>query len=143
MKNYCRVFVATVVCASGLFIGNWAEAVPIWAMDTDVSFPVLGVLADHTYACVGSYSDCYTFPAGTTKTGGTVNQVGSVSSATAEFAKIHAECCRDAMIYLIDGVCHQHSNQVLQYAGLELAGYGVDGYSITRWYYGPRGNCIC
>jgi hypothetical protein len=142
MKKLLSIIIP-VLFFFGIFAGaERTFAVAIWSMDTDILIWELNTFLDHTYSCVGSYSDCYTFPSNSTKTGGTVNNVGQVDSTTAVYAKIHGECCEDAMIYLVDGVCHQHSNQVLEYAGIEL-GYGVQGYSVSRWVYGPTGYCMC
>ena len=129
--SFCFIGVKEVQASAG-----------VYAYQTPVSgFWFLGTFADHTYACITG-ADCYTFPLGTTKTGGTFDVGGTISSNFVQRAIDHAECCASTMVYWSDGVCHQHTNRVLTYAGKELT-YNVDGYSLTRWYYGPTGYCSC
>ena len=138
--------VVAVVFLCGLFFAQRADALVVWAVDTPLLVPVLGIFADHTYSCIGSPFTCYEIMTGamisTTTNAGVVNQVSQISTALVQRARDHALCCAKSMRYGIDGVCHQHSNQVLQYGGAELT-TSVKGYALTRWWYGPRGICNC
>ena len=142
MKNGVIFFVFCCV----LFIGGQADALAVWAVDTSLLVPVVGIFADHTYSCIGSASTCYEITTGamiaTTTNAGAVNQVSQIPANFVQRARDHALCCAKSMRYGIDGVCHQHSNQVLQYGGVELT-TDVKGYGLTRWWYGPRGTCNC
>jgi len=124
-----------------LFCGQ-ANAEAIWGVDTNVNVPVAGWFLDHTYVCVGSSSDCYAFPSWSSTSGGSVNVVGQANSTQASAARARGTCCASNMYYGIDGVCHQHSNQVLTQAGKVLSGSTIGGYSYSVFLFGTFGTCL-
>lgn len=119
-----------------------ASAEAIFGVDTNVNVPVLGWFVDHTYVCIGSWSDCYTFPTGSNTSGGVVNVVGQATTTQAAAARARGTCCASNMYYGIDGVCHQHSNQVLAQAGKVLDGSTIRGYSYSVYLFGVSGFCL-
>lgn len=123
-------------------IQNKANATVVWGANTNVNFPFLGYFLDHTYTCVGNYDNCYTFPIGSSTSGGYVNVVGQATTSEASQAEYVGENCAETMEYGEDGVCHQHSNRVLDEANhLILDGSTIDGYSISVYFFGVYGAC--
>ena len=90
---------------------------------------------DHTYACVDTASDCLTFPSGSATTGGSVVTSGYATSSQVQNSLCYAS---GSMVYLVEGVCHQHTNRMLYPINKELD-TTVSGYSTSRWLYGTYG----
>ncbi|MBU1046445.1 hypothetical protein KKH36_01535 [Patescibacteria group bacterium] len=118
-----------------MFVGvSFLQADVIAAYDTNVAVPGLSWL-DHTYVCVDNSSNCRSFPSGSATTGGSV-----VTSGSATDSQVLNSLCYAAgsMTYLVQGVCHQHSNRMLYPINKELDS-SVNGYSTSRWLYGTYG----
>ena len=133
-KTKCRIIIFVCLLVGGLVFSNnvFAETVYIWGQKNPVAYEPLSWL-DHTYACVGNYSNCYTCPAYASISGGVPVDGGY---ADAENAECFAFCRLD---YGENGVCHQHANRVLYQTGRTL-NTSVRGYSLSRWYYGITGD---
>lgn len=119
-----------------------AKADVVWGVDNNISVYFLGYFLDHTYACVNSWSDCYSFPSGSSTSGGNANVSGQATTTQANNARARGTCCASNMYYGVDGVCHQHTNQVLSQAGLVLNGYNINGYSLSTYLFGTYGTCL-
>jgi len=110
--------------AQNALAGNdliFAEKKPVWGFAP----------ADHTYACIGSYSNCVSTNNNTSGGSFVVSGWGNTAKA-----QCYASCY---MKYASNGVCHQHTNRVLYPTGKTLP-VSVRGY-VESWYrYGAYGN---
>lgn len=132
-KKWYLSFIFTTVLIIGLIVPAYAGTTTyIWAQKNPIASDYFKWL-DHTYACVGSYNNCYTSPASASTSGGTPVDG---SYGIKEYSECYAFC---ELSYSNNGVCHQHSNRVLFGTGRTLNN-GVRGYSTSKWYWGIYGN---
>ena len=126
-----RLFVVFVILSFLLLVCSNSFASNIWAMKKPVAAAPFSWL-DHTYACVDSSSNCYTCPAGASKTGGSWVNGGTGNGSE---AVCYAYC---TLNYGADGVCHQHTNRVL-FPTLKTLTTVVVGYSYSVSIWGLYG----
>jgi hypothetical protein len=119
-----------------LFCAIAVGDVYIWAMKKPVDHPLFGSIFDHTYTCVGSSGNAYTFPSWSSNSGGNPAVGGYGNQNRAE---CYAGLSSANMEYYWDGFCHQYSNRVLYAASQTLDMAGVRGYSTTTYLRGVYG----
>ena len=127
-RSFLLLFIGVV-----LFFSINVQAEYIWSMVKPVAVEPFSFL-DHTYACIGNSNTCFTCPAGASKTGGdpVIGGYGDVDQATC-----YAYC---PLLYGVNGVCHQHTNRVLNAIGETLISECVSGYSYSVALWGIWGN---
>lgn len=119
-----------------------SQAESVYGYRTYVNANPLNIF-EHTYACVDGVSDCYSFPYGTSKSGGSLNVSGWSWESR---ARCHAAC---SMTYGLDGglnasgngVCHQNTNRALFLTGAAISN-SVNGYWLSKIQFGKTGNKI-
>ena len=130
-KRVKSIFFVLSILIASMFIVSQARAETIWAFELPVWSTPFEWL-DHTYACVGSYNNCFTCPANAGKSGGDLAELGNGNSCLAE---CFAFCRLD---YGSNGVCHQHTNRVLFPTGKTLPS-SVKGYNLSVSFWGTHG----
>lgn len=134
MAKKAKFFVVAVLClfAIGLAVSDNSFAdnyIRAYAKDAFIN----GSPADHTYTCV--WGNCYAI-GGSSTSGGWYATRGYASNEN-----INNAICADGCVlyYAQNGVCHQHSNRMLYYAGTTIPSY-IRYYSISKALYGVYGD---